>query len=427
MAHAGALAGVEVRAGVRRDGEKRDRRFLVVRAAAAELFARLDGGGVARIYGGFSYSPSPPDSAGDAVARAAFPSARFLLPEVELAYDPRLGASTLLARGRGRRAAAEAWRRWAGAIARRRDERPPPDRGRAPKLPAGTLTEADGSSPPAARAAWMEAVGGVLRRIAASEVDKVVLARAMDFRPDRRVDPLELALALWRDNARSHVFFYQPEGDASLVGASPEILAATMGRTCRATAVAGSAPAPAAAAERRRVATRLLESANGRAEHDFVVSHIESTLIELGCRVRRDEAPRVLDLGSIQHLESRVAAEMPPGATVLDLLAALHPTPAVCGFPRAAARAIQKESETFDRGWYSGPVGWLGSDGGAHFVPALRSALWSRNSWRLYAGAGIVAESNSAREWDETELKFRPMLRAMAMAQLADGRPRADG
>lgn len=413
VAHAAPVAGAKVWA------DEDDRRFAVAGDAAAELFGRLDGGDVARVYGGFAFSAK----GGRTVS--SFPAAVLHLPQVELRH--RRGVCTLVARGRSRAEADEAWDRWAGAAVYRVERRHALGTGLAPSQPVGTLAEADGSSPEAAAGAWTREVEAVLGRIAAGEVDKVVLARALDFRPGRRLDPVELALALWRGNSRSHVFFLQPGKGTALVGASPEILAEVRGCTVRATAVAGSAPSPVSAAARRRFAARLLESAKDRAEHDFVARHIEGALTELGCRVRRDGNPAVLDLGAIQHLETEVTAEAPPGVTALELLARLHPTPAVCGYPPDDARAILREAETFDREWYAGPVGWLASDGDARFVPALRSAMWKGDSWRLYAGAGIVAGSDPEREWEETELKFRPMLHAMARAQWAGGRSGAAG
>ena len=370
------------------------------------------------MYGGFSFSAK-----GDRTV--SLPASILHLPEVELRH--RRGVSTLMARGDSRAEADEAWNRWADAIVHRVERRRAPGMGPVPSQPVGTLTEADGGSLEAASGAWARGVEAVLGRIAAGEVEKVVLARALDFRPGCLLDPVELALALWRGNSRSHVFFFQPGNGTALVGASPEILAEVQGRTIRATAVAGSAPSPASAAGRRRFAARLLESAKDRAEHDFVTRHIEGVLTDLGCRVRPTGSPAVLDLGAIQHLETEVTAEVPPGATALELLAALHPTPAVCGYPRDPARAILREAETFDREWYGGPVGWLASDGDARFVPALRSAMWKGDSWRLCAGAGIVAGSDPEREWEETELKFRPMLHAMAQAQCAGRHPGAAG
>lgn len=413
VAHAVPVAGAKVWA------DEGDRRFAVFGDAAAELFGRLDGEGVARVYGGFSFS------AEGGRTMSSLPAASLHLPEVELRH--RRGVWTLIARGRSRAGAEEAWDRWADAIVHRVGRPHATGTGLVPSQPVGTLTEVDGGSPEAASGAWTREVEAVLGRIAAGEVDKVVLARALDFRPGCRLDPVELALALWSGNRRSHVFFFQPGKGTALVGASPEILAEVRGCTIRATAVAGSAPSPVSAAERRRFAVRLLESAKDRAEHDFVARHIEGALTDLGCRVRRDVSPAILDLGAIQHLETEITAEVPPSVTALELLAALHPTPAVCGYPRDAARAILKEAETFDREWYAGPVGWLASDGDARFVPALRSAVWKGESWRLHAGAGIVAGSDPEREWEETELKFRPMLRAMAQAQCAGGHSGAAG
>ena len=413
VAHAVPIASAKVWA------DEDDRRFAVAGDAAAELFGRLDGKGVARVYGGFAFSAK-----GDPKV-SSFPAAILHLPEVELRH--RRGVWTLIARGRSRAEADEAWDRWADKIVHRVARRHAPGMGLVPSHPAGTLAEADGGSPEAAYGAWTREVEAVLGRITAGEVDKVVLARALDFRPGRRLDPVGLALALWSGNSRSHVFFFQPGRGTALVGASPEILAEVRGCTVRATAVAGSAPSAVSAAERGRFAVRLLESAKDRAEHDFVARHIEGALADLGCRVRRDVSPAVLDLGAIQHLETEVTAEVPPGVTALELLAVLHPTPAVCGYPRDAARAILEEAEPFDREWYAGPVGWLTSDGDARFVPALRSAMWKGDSWRLYAGAGIVAGSDPEREWEETELKFRPMLCAMAQAQCAGGHSGAAG
>ena len=132
--------------------------------------------------------------------------------------------------------------------------------------------------------------------------------------------------------------------------------------------------------------------------------------------MQRDVEPHVLALARIQHLETKIAADVPAGVTLLDILASLHPTPAVCGIPRNVALSILTEGEVFDRGWYAGPVGWLASDGKGIFVPALRSAVCEGRRWRLYAGAGIVPGSDPALEWEETELKFHPVLRAMARA-----------
>jgi menaquinone-specific isochorismate synthase len=101
------------------------------------------------------------------------------------------------------------------------------------------------------------------------------------------------------------------------------------------------------------------------------------------------------------------------GRTVLELLQALHPTPAVCGYPRDEALEFLRGEEPFDRGWYAGPVGFFDEEGNGAFAPALRSAVAHGRTWRLFAGAGIVAGSRPELEWAETGIKFEPVLRAL--------------
>jgi menaquinone-specific isochorismate synthase len=102
-------------------------------------------------------------------------------------------------------------------------------------------------------------------------------------------------------------------------------------------------------------------------------------------------------------------------------LKALHPTPAVCGFPRDGALELLRKEEPFQRGWYAGPVGWFDNDGNGVFVPALRSAVGRGKEWRLFAGAGIVEGSEPELEWAETRIKFRPVLKALSGARPLPG------
>jgi isochorismate synthase EntC len=116
---------------------------------------------------------------------------------------------------------------------------------------------------------------------------------------------------------------------------------------------------------------------------------------------------------------------------ILDLLRLLHPTPAVCGLPRDSAMAFLGEEEPFERGWYAGPVGFFDAEGNGIFVPALRMGVATGSGWRLFAGAGIVEGSVPALEWEETAIKFEPMLEALAAggAELelsVDSRARSD-
>ena len=411
VAHAGAAAEIAVAHG--RAGATttcHGSRFARVRDDSARLFARIRGGGPARVFGGFAFAPR---RSGDSVW-ASFPPARFQLPEAELEHDPRAGTCALLTRGADRSEAEDAWTRWAGTLARSGavGQLGPSRRG-IPRLRTGRRPRA------AERAAWSRMVWRTLRRIHAGDAEKVVLARTMDLAPTRRVSPLDLVLALWQESHGSHVFLFEPVPGAAVAGAAPETLATVVDGVVRATAVAGSVAVGADSVETAQLARRLFNSDKDRAEHDFAVRDMVARLSALGCSVERDVEPHVLTLARIQHLETKIAATIPHGVTLLDILASLHPTPAVCGMPRNVALSILTESEVFDRGWYAGPVGWLGSDGKGIFVPALRSAVSRGASWRLFAGAGIVPGSDPALEWAETELKFDPMLRALARAEFS--------
>ena len=130
-----------------------------------------------------------------------------------------------------------------------------------------------------------------------------------------------------------------------------------------------------------------------------------------------DAQPRVHKLPNLQHLLTPIRGQVAPGHGVLDLVERLHPTPAMGGFPRQPALELIRASERLDRGWYAGPIGWVNRDGEGEFVVGIRSALIHGNSATLFAGCGIVAESNAAAEYAESDWKLRPMLAALGLAQ----------
>jgi isochorismate synthase len=189
----------------------------------------------------------------------------------------------------------------------------------------------------------------------------------------------------------------------------------------RATAVAGSAARGATPEEQQALAKALLRSRKDRREHQVCVEDTVERLSLLSADVRAQEDPHVLTLSAIQHLETVIEARLHPGETALSVLEALHPTPAVCGLPRDRALDFLQKEEPFQRGWYSGPVGWIDGDGNGVFVPALRSVVGCGSEWRLFAGAGIVAGSDPSQEWEETQIKFQPVLRALSGALALNG------
>ncbi len=419
VAHAGSLGRVVVR---HDDPDSATSRFQRVQRDAARLFDRVSAeSGRPRLFGGFSFAPRrKPDP-----TWASFPPALFHLPEVELEHHPSAGRCSLVVRARTRDGAERRWGRWfealegAGTRPRGLSLRvsaaatgPDPATGASGRPRHLAPTRVFGTE----RAAWGRMVWQALSKISAGEADKVVLARILEVASRQPVDPGELVMALWEENHGSHVFLFEPEAGEAVVGAGPETIATLVNGVVRATAVAGSARVGADSVETAHLARDLFDSEKDRAEHDFVVRDMVARLRALGCTVKRDVEPHVLALARIQHLETKIAAEVPDGTSLLDILATLHPTPAVCGIPRGVALSVLTSGEAFDRGWYAGPVGWFDSEGKGIFVPALRSAVRRGDHWRLFAGAGIVPGSDPAMEWDETELKFRPVLKAIARA-----------
>jgi len=213
-----------------------------------------------------------------------------------------------------------------------------------------------------------------------------------------------------------HAFtFVTPDGDASwptsLVGASPELLVSKRGLLVRSTPLAGSAPRSGDPEEDRANADALLASAKNREEHAIVVEAIEDVLGSFCERLDHDREPVLVETANVWHLATRFEGQLrDPSPNVVELVAALHPTPAVGGTPTATATAAIDELEPFDRGGYAGAVGWMDAEGDGEWAIALRCARLDGHGATLYAGAGIVADSRPADELDETDRKFRAFL-----------------
>ncbi|HEY8309206.1 MAG TPA: chorismate-binding protein, partial [Gemmatimonadaceae bacterium] len=204
-------------------------------------------------------------------------------------------------------------------------------------------------------------------------------------------------------------------GDSVFVGATPERLVRLDGRDVQASSLAGSVSRGATAAEDAKHATLLLTSTKDRAEHEIVRRALCAGLERLCDDVAAAEGPALLSLPNVHHLHTAVSARLRDGHTLLQLVAQLHPTPAVGGEPRNAALRFIREYEKMDRGWYAGPIGWLQRDRG-EFAVALRSALVSGADALMFAGCGVVADSDPEQEYAESLLKLRPMQIALSAA-----------
>ena len=280
------------------------------------------------------------------------------------------------------------------------------------------------------RGSWEGAVEECLAIIRGGAVSKVVLARTLDLdlgAAQDLIDTVEVVEHLWEANRGSHVFMFEPKPGSAIVGAAPETIATLQDGVFHATAVAGSIRRGSTPLEQAELATQLLASDKDRIEQRIALDDMLRRLETVAQQIRTDPQPHVLTLARIQHLETEIRASVPAEVGILDLLRLLHPTPAVCGLPREAAMALLADEEPFDRGWYAGPVGWFDPEGNGIFAPALRTGISAGVDWRLFAGAGIIEGSVPALEWDETAIKFEPMLRALEASGVQLDRIETDG
>jgi menaquinone-specific isochorismate synthase len=170
--------------------------------------------------------------------------------------------------------------------------------------------------------------------------------------------------------------------------------------------------------EDRLLAETLFDSHKEREEHRFVIDQIRRKLEPIMPELGIPHEPHILKLKNVQHLRTPISGKLKNGENVLDLVQLLHPTPAVAGTPTNHAMAVIRKLEPHDRGWYSGPVGWIDPKGDGDFFVALRSALVKEGESHVFAGGGIVSESLPDQEWLETELKLQPIITALSGGQV---------
>ncbi len=275
---------------------------------------------------------------------------------------------------------------------------------------------------PMSRADWFTLVNSATDRIADGALQKVVLARVAEVRMESPIDPLDAIEYLQRTYPTCYRFMFEPVSGHAFFGASPELLVEKVDRQISTMALAGSVGRGQTPAQDAALATELLNSPKDGREHALVVDSIRARLETLTEQLSPPEAPTLLRFHNIQHLHTPIRARLPQQAdtTVFDLVRELHPTPALGGVPREQALAFLVDAEPVPRGWYAAPVGWFDSALDGAFTVAIRSAVCQHNRAWLYAGAGIVADSDPEMEWRETNLKFRPMLEALHLSVEVD-------
>jgi len=256
---------------------------------------------------------------------------------------------------------------------------------------------------------WAEAVAVAVAAIRDGKLDKVVLARTLDVTAPAVLDPRAVAARL--AVRFPSCFTYVCDG---LVGASPELLIRRIGRHAESLVLAGTVRRGASAEEDAELEHGLLHSAKDAVEHRIAAESVREVLAGVAADIVGDATPQLLRLANVSHLATHVEAWLPaPAPTALALAALLHPSAAVGGMPRAKALAMITELEAAPRGRYAAPVGWVDAKGDGEFAIALRCAQLDGDMARLWAGAGIVADSDPASEVAETTAKFDAVLSAL--------------
>ncbi|MFW5949967.1 MAG: isochorismate synthase [archaeon] len=383
-------------------------RFEKIQRRASAVFRKSDvdpdlpSAAAPRFFGGFAFHEGEDDRHGEPDWRG-FPDAQFVLPAVTVIQRQTGAWLTVAAVGSDAESTAErALDTWAEKLSGGTDRAPT-----APPKIAGRTLFPD-------RAAWTEQLEAVLDRIERGDLRKVVLggAQSVELAGDLSIPAaLERLGETYPDCYR---FAFQPDVDdaGTFFGATPERLLELSDTTVSTVALAGSTGRGETQAEDEWLAERLAANEKDRHEHGLVVEAIETQLADVAeCIETGDRTVR--QLATVQHLSTPIRATLADEMHVLSLVATLHPTPAVGGLPPKAALTAIRDAEAFDRGWYAAPIGWFDADGDGTFAVGIRSALARNRRATLFAGAGIVAESDPDEEWDEIQLKYRPILDAV--------------
>jgi menaquinone-specific isochorismate synthase len=383
-------SGRDDRAGVAAVGFA-DLREAGVAGSLSKLLASLPDSGVsgARYYGGGRFDPlGQPDE-----EWAAFSAYRFVLPRFELhagETETMLVCNLVLPRDMDD----------ASKIVQEIEDLSLPEGASRALLPEPTFRE---DSPDFQ--GWKENVERALEAFTEGRLGKVVLARRSEFVFCRDLDPTLLLESLKAATPGCFHFYAEPEDGIAFLGASPERLFRREGRSVQSEAVAGTRPRGVSSAEDEGLRDDLLHSAKDRSEHTYVSKGIREALEPHCEELEIEDCVSEMMLARGRHLRSKVSGTLRDGVTDATLLDTMHPTPAVGGHPRSEALERIHALEPFDRGWYAGPVGWIGAED-SEFAVGIRSGLVRGRTLALFSGAGIVAGSVTDEEWAEIEQKI---------------------
>jgi menaquinone-specific isochorismate synthase len=259
---------------------------------------------------------------------------------------------------------------------------------------------------------WKQSVDDVVEDLKTGSLKKVVLARELRLFFDDQVRAEIILNNLYNQQRDSFIFVFESNGDC-FIGATPERLVKKQGNDVFSTCLAGSIRRGKDESEDKILGQTLLTDQKNLIEHGFVVEMIKEALEESCEEIILPDKPQLMKIRDIQHLYTPVIGKCQKDASLLLLVERLHPTPALGGLPKQEAVEKIRQVEMLDRGFYAAPLGWVDYRGNGEFSVAIRSGLIQGKEASIFAGCGVVADSDSESEYLETGLKFRPMLRAL--------------
>ena len=262
---------------------------------------------------------------------------------------------------------------------------------------------------------WMKSVEEAARSVRGGELGKIVLARELRLYADQPFDVTNVLERLCRVHTNTFVFALE-QGDDCLIGATPERLIRSRDGRFLTMCLAGSIARGGSDKEDAALGETLFNDKKNLHEHALAVRMISDTMRRLCENIEMPDGPILYKLRDIQHLFTPVIGQAKEGVSILRVLEELHPTPALGGWPQKAAVEAIRALETLDRGWYAAPIGWMNRTMDGEFAAAIRSALLQGKEASLFAGCGIMGDSEPESEYQESALKFRPMLTALEAA-----------
>jgi menaquinone-specific isochorismate synthase len=259
---------------------------------------------------------------------------------------------------------------------------------------------------------WTQRVRQAVNIIRKKRLQKVVLSRRVEVTGNAAFQAEQILFNLIKNQKTSYVFAIERD-QYVFIGASPERLIKKEGSTLISTCLAGSIARGKTPEEDVALSRQLLADQKNRLEHQIVVQMIKESLENVCVDLQVSREPIILKTSQIQHLYTPVKGMIKPNVPLISLIEKLHPTPALGGYPKEEALQVIRDLEPFDRGWYAAPLGWVDNQNNGEFAVAIRSGLISGHKAVLYAGCGIVAESDPVTEYEETVIKLKPMLSAL--------------